>query len=150
MVTPTTGAGWRSWLLPPFTLFVFLVHPVLALLRPARQLQDPGTGWHLATGEIILATHGIPHQEIFSFTAAGKPWLQPYWLFDTTAAVLERSGGLPLYAVVCILLYACIPLVLYRRMVRMEVGPAGVADDLRRIRGPGLARARAASSGCGA
>ena len=119
-MTPPTP--WRRWLAPPFTLFVYLVHPVVALTRPARQLQDPGTGWHLATGETILRTHAIPHHEIFSFTAAGQPWLQPYWLFDAGAAALERFGGLPLYAAVCILLYACIPLVLYRRMLRMDVG----------------------------
>lgn len=112
------GAATR-WLAPPFAALVFLVHPVLSLLRPARQLWDPGIGWHLATGRYILATGSIPHQDVFSFTAADHPWIQYYWLFDTAAALLERLGGLPLYATVCMLIYAAVPLLLYRRMMRM-------------------------------
>ncbi len=107
------------WLLPPLTAFVFLLHPLISLLRPARQLQDPGTGWHLATGRWILATHTVPREDMFSFTAAGHPWINYYWLFDTAAALLERAGGLPLYATVCMLIYAGVPVLLYRRMVRM-------------------------------
>ena len=118
--TPTVSL--RRWVAPPLTAFVFLIHPVVALLRPARQLQDPGTGWHLTTGRYILDTHTIPSQDPFSFTAAGHPWINYYWIFDTAAAALERLGGLPLYATVCMLLYACIPMLLYRRMVRMGSG----------------------------
>ncbi len=109
----------RRWLAPPLSALVFLVHPALSLLRPAAQLQDPSTGWHLATGRLILATHGIPRQDPFSFTAAGHPWVASAWLFDTVGALLDRAGGLPLYATVCMLLYAFIPVLLYRRMVRM-------------------------------
>ena len=41
------------------------------------------------------------------------------WLFATAGAALERLGGLPLYATACMLLFACIPVLLYRRMVRL-------------------------------
>jgi hypothetical protein len=109
----------RRWLAPPLTAFIFLVHPIVTLLWPARQLQDPGTGWHLATGRWILATHTLPHHDVFSFTAAGQPWVTYYWLFEAIGAVIERIGGLPLYGTVCMLIYACIPVLLYRRMIRM-------------------------------
>ncbi len=112
----------RRWFAPPLTAFVFLVHPLVALLRPARQLADPGTGWHLATGRWMLEHHAIPHTDPFSFTAAGHPWINYYWIFDGAAALLERIGGLPLYATVCMLVYACVPVLLYRRMVRMGTG----------------------------
>ncbi len=121
---PDTARGLPAralhrWLAPPLVAFVFLVHPFVTLLRPARQLQDPGTGWHLATGRYILATHSLPHREFFSFTSAGHPWVTYYWLFEAAGAVLERIGGLPLYGTVCMLIYAFIPVLLYRRMLRM-------------------------------
>jgi hypothetical protein len=106
-------------LAPPLTAVVFLIHPMLSLLRPAAQLQDPGIGGHLATGRYILANHAVPAGDLFSFTAAGKPWMVHSWLFATVGAVLERLGGLPLYATVCMLLLACVPVVLYRRMIRL-------------------------------
>ncbi len=122
VTAPTSApnvAPLRRWLAPPLTALVFLVHPTLSLLRPARQLQDPGTGWHLATGRYMLDTRSIVQQDLFSFTASGQPWTNYFWIFDTAAAALERLGGLPLYATVCMLLYACIPVLLYRRMVRL-------------------------------
>jgi hypothetical protein len=109
----------RRWLAPPLTGLVFLIHPLVSLVHPARQLQDPGIGWHLATGRYILDTHAVPQTDVFSFTAAGHPWVNYYWIFDAGAAALERLGGLPLYATVCMLIYACIPMLIYRRMVRM-------------------------------
>src|SRR5262249_61264021 len=86
---------------------------------PAGQLQAPGTGWHLATGRYILATHSIPHHDIFSFTASGRPWVTYYWLFDTAGAWLERLGGLPLYTSACMVAYAFVPVMIYRRCLRV-------------------------------
>src|SRR5207247_486683 len=80
----------RRWLAPPFTAFVFLIHPLVALSRPGGLLQDPGTGWHLVTGRLILDTGSVPARELFSFTAAGHPWIDQSWLFDAGRAVLER------------------------------------------------------------
>src|SRR5262245_45715213 len=102
-------SGVRRWLALPFSVIVFLIHPLVCLIVPAGQLQDPGTGWHLATGRYILATHSIPHHDIFSFTASGRPWVTYYWLFDTAGAWLERLGGLPLYTSACMVAYAFVP-----------------------------------------
>jgi len=114
----------RRWLAPPFALFVFLIHPAIVLLRPAWQLGDPGIGWHLATGRYILATGSIPRHEIFSFTAAGHEWIPYYWLFETAGAFLVRLGGLPLYETACMLVYAFVPALVFRRMLRMGAGMA--------------------------
>jgi hypothetical protein len=113
------AAPFRRWLVPPLSAFVFLVHPILSFIRPAEQLQDPGTGWHLATGRYILTTRAIPHQDLFSFTAIGHAWIPYSWLFEVAGALLERLGGLPLFATACMLVVAFVPVLLYRRMVRM-------------------------------
>src|SRR5205814_8319262 len=78
---------------------------------------DPGIGWHLATGRYILATGSIPRHEIFSFTAAGHEWIPYYWLFEPAGAFLVRLGGLPLYETACMLVYAFVPALVFRRML---------------------------------
>ena len=58
---------------------------------------------------MILETGTIPRVDSFSFTAAGRPWIDYYWAFQATVASLERIGGLPLVSIVWILAYALIP-----------------------------------------
>ena len=81
-------------------------------------LDDPGVGWHLKTGEYILATHTIPQNDLFSFTMPGAPWTTYEWLFQVLAAWLAGIGGLPLLTATSTLVYAALPVLLYRKMVR--------------------------------
>jgi hypothetical protein len=115
--------GLRYWLAPQFTALFFLLHLVVTVLHPQDVLRDPGVGWHLATGKLILEGGTIPRQDPFSFTAAGRPWVDYYWLFQVVAAWLARIGGLPLYAAACVLVYAAVPALLYRRMGRAGANP---------------------------
>ena len=55
-------------------------------------LSDNSFFWHLRTGEYIL-DHGIPHHDVFSFTAAGTSWVAQSWLAEVTYGVLYRSFG---------------------------------------------------------
>ncbi len=112
----------RRWLAPPFTAFVFLIHPLVALCRPGGLLQDPGTGWHLVTGRLILETGSIPAHDLFSYTAAGHEWINLAWLFEAASALLVRTGGLPLFATACVLVYAFLPVLVFRRALRMGAG----------------------------
>lgn len=110
--------GLRAWMSPSFALLIFLVLPAMVLLRPDTMLTDPGIGWHLKTGEYILDTGAIPTHDIFSFTRPEEPWIAHEWLFDVLAALLTRLGGLPLLSAVSALVYASLPVLLYRKMVR--------------------------------
>jgi hypothetical protein len=55
-------------------------------------LSDNSFFWHLRTGEYIL-DHGIPHHDVFSFTAPGTRWVAQSWLAELTYGVLYRSIG---------------------------------------------------------
>src|SRR6188472_2782592 len=55
-------------------------------------LSDNSFFWHLRTGEYIL-DHGIPHHDVFSFTAPGARWVAQSWLAEVTYGVLDRSFG---------------------------------------------------------
>ena len=59
-----------------------------------RETVDPDLWWHLRTGEIILNS-GLPRQDPFSYTMAGRPWIAHEWLTDVVMALLHRAGGLP-------------------------------------------------------
>jgi hypothetical protein len=83
--------------LPSFTDFAFLM-PIVYLfgsMGGSRSLlNDCDTGWHIRTGEWILANHRIPYQDVFSFSKAGQPWFAWEWLSDVLLAKLNGLDGL--------------------------------------------------------
>jgi len=114
-------------------MLLFLMHPlVVALHAPSYPLQDPGTGWHLAIGHHLVETGVLPRQDLFSFTARGHDWVSNYWLFEVVSALLVDLGGLSLYTAVWVLVYALLPVLLFRRMLRLGAGllPALVLTQL--------------------
>src|SRR5207253_6065851 len=75
--------------------FLFPVIFVFIKLSGARTLLGDGdTGWHIRTGEWILAHGRVPDQDLFSFTRPGQPWFAWEWLWDVMFAGLHRYGGL--------------------------------------------------------
>lgn len=65
---------------------------LLVIVGSSQMFRDPGTFWHLLTGERILA-HGLPHEDWLSFTFAGRPWIAHQWLAELAMALLRRAGG---------------------------------------------------------
>jgi hypothetical protein len=59
-----------------------------------RLLGDAGIGWHIRTGQIIWATHAVPHVDPFSSTMAGQQWFAWEWLYDALAGGLHDIAGL--------------------------------------------------------
>ena len=52
--------------------------------------------WHLKAGEIIVTTRSIPRTDLFSFTAAGKPFILQNWLVEVIYYATYQAGGLAL------------------------------------------------------
>jgi tetratricopeptide (TPR) repeat protein len=50
---------------------------VYAFLAGFHTLQDVDLGWQLATGRWVMAHHHIFSTDVFSYTAAGQPWVYP-------------------------------------------------------------------------
>jgi tetratricopeptide (TPR) repeat protein len=48
-----------------------------AALAGWRTLSEFDLGWQMATGRWIVAHHQIPGTDVFSYTAAGRPWIYP-------------------------------------------------------------------------
>jgi hypothetical protein len=77
-----SGLGWT------FTVFFGVFGWAIGLAK----LSDNSFFWHLKTGEYIL-DHGIPHHDVFSYTAPGTKWVAQSWLAEVTYALLFRSMG---------------------------------------------------------
>lgn len=65
---------------------------------------DPGVGWHLATGQYILDAKTIPHTDPFLSLEPAKEWISDQWLADIALYLgFEVGGWKLLYAVFLII-----------------------------------------------
>ncbi len=76
----------------PNVVFFAATWLILGTAGSSQMFRDPGTFWHLLTGERILR-QGLPHEDWLTFTFAGKPWIAHQWLAECVMAALRRLGG---------------------------------------------------------
>jgi hypothetical protein len=65
------------------------------LFAGKRALVDGDTLWHIKFGDLILERGELITRDIFSHTAAGKPWTSHEWLAEVIMAAVHRLAGLP-------------------------------------------------------
>jgi len=75
-------------------IFVALLGALVFGPLSVRLLGDAGIGWHIRTGQQILATRSIPPVDLFSSTMTGHPWFTWEWLYDVVVGRLEATFGL--------------------------------------------------------
>ena len=112
--------GWSRWLLPSVGDVIFIALLGLLCFTPlsVRLLGDAGIGWHIRTGQEILATHAIPRADPFSSTMRGKPWFAWEWLYDILVGGLDRAAGLNAVVLLTALVIAGVFAWTFRLMVR--------------------------------
>lgn len=54
---------------------------------------DPDVWWHIKFGQVILATHRLPTNDIYSFSAGGWPWIDAEWAAEVLLAAAYRLDG---------------------------------------------------------
>jgi len=111
-------------LLPSLTDVAFLMPLAFVFLRMGGapgMLGDGDTGWHLRTGEWILANHRVPTQDMFSYTKAGQPWFAWEWLWDVAFGWLNLQWGMAA-VILASMLVICFTSVLLFRLVRRQCG----------------------------
>jgi hypothetical protein len=72
-------------------IFLAVLCTLIFTSLSVRLLGDAGIGWHIRTGQLILATHEIPRTDPFSSTMAGKPWFAWEWLYDVIVGGLNSA-----------------------------------------------------------
>src|SRR6266436_7226377 len=103
-------------------IFIFLFWSLLAGPLLNRPLADPDIGWHIRTGELILATHSLPLTDPFSSTMQGQPWFAWEWLYDILLGILHRACGLNGVVWLCALLVAAIFALLLSQLLQRGTG----------------------------
>ncbi|MEO8595248.1 MAG: hypothetical protein ABI759_18145 [Candidatus Solibacter sp.] len=102
-----TRSQFAVKLLPSLADFAFLM-PIAFLfgrMNGAKALLgDCDTGWHIRTGEWILANGWVPTHDIFSFSKPGARWYAWEWLSDIIFARITALGGLQLLVLCTILM----------------------------------------------
>lgn len=117
----------RSWLLLRPSL-ADLFFPVLLLAVFGRAsawralLADGDTGWHIRTGDFILATGTVPLHDLFSFSRLDQPWFAWEWLGDIVFALLHRWKGLEAVAAFSAVLLSLSAVLLLRWILRRGAG----------------------------
>ena len=94
--TGKKGPAWVRLAMPSVADLIFVAILVTLVFTPLsmRLLGDAGIGWHIRTGQQIVATHAIPRVDSFSSTMAGKPWFAWEWGYDLVVGQLEAALGL--------------------------------------------------------
>ncbi|HVW85176.1 MAG TPA: hypothetical protein VHB50_10870, partial [Bryobacteraceae bacterium] len=115
--------------LPSLTDVAFLMPLffIFAKLNGARTLLGDGdTGWHVRTGEWILAHHQVPRTDLFSFSRPGAPWFAWEWLWDVAFAMLHQRWGMAAVVAASVMVI-CLTTALLFRLVRRKCGNGLVA-----------------------
>lgn len=87
----------KSWLAPDLSAVAALAALLYCLVpfQGYRQLfRDSDSGWHIRTGETILATGALPHTDPYSFSRPAAPWVAWEWASDALMGAAHRVGGL--------------------------------------------------------
>jgi len=115
MRTQSAPLFLKLW--PSFGDLAFLA-PIALLfghMNGARTLlSDCDTGWHIRTGEWIMAHHAVPVRDIFSYSKPGDPWYAWEWLSDVVFAWLNGHGGLRWVVLFSVLLLSLTFTLLFR------------------------------------
>jgi hypothetical protein len=107
--------------MPCLTDIVFLLPAVFLFskLHGTKTLfADGDTGWHIRTGEWILAHGQVPMRDLFSYTKAGQPWFAWEWVWDILFALIHRAAGLAGVGFVTVFLLGAIAVLLYKLVLK--------------------------------
>jgi hypothetical protein len=86
----------RAWLVPDVALlisFVTLIYCLVLFDGTQKLFRDSDTGWHIRTGEAMLAGKGLPRVDSWSFVRSGQPWFAWEWGADVLMGAAHLAGG---------------------------------------------------------
>mgnify|MGYP000926544523 CR=1 FL=1 len=69
--------------------------------------------WQMKAGELIWETNSVPGVDVFSFTAAGKPWHDHEWLANVVYYGAWRTGGFDFLSVLSFAVGLCLVASIY-------------------------------------
>jgi hypothetical protein len=103
--------------LPALGVFLLLIHLGWVLVDPDKPLSDPGTGWHLKMGQLLVSEGRLHETDPISYTLPHQPWINYQWLTHVVMGLLQKLGGLPLVTAAWAVLFGWLPLWMHRRQI---------------------------------
>jgi len=92
------GPGLRGWIrrgtsfLAVLTLALIGMQFVFTMILP--DLNDPDVWWHMRNAQYLVQHRHILNRDMYSFTAAGQPWINTEWLSEIPFYLSYRFFGL--------------------------------------------------------
>jgi hypothetical protein len=88
--------GSLSWLrmILSFPAMLALLLMTVASAMAWGSMADPDIWWHLRNAEALLKYHQFIRHDMYSFTAAGHPWINSEWLSEIPYYLAWRAWGL--------------------------------------------------------
>ncbi|MFI5460698.1 MAG: tetratricopeptide repeat protein [Isosphaerales bacterium] len=86
-------SGRTSWVTRAADGCLIVLFLMLTFLLGAFPLKDTDIYWHLRTGDLIRQTGHVPRADIFTFSNAGRPWIDLHWLFQIAVSWVHERGG---------------------------------------------------------
>jgi hypothetical protein len=96
-------------------LLEFLV-PILVFIILTRTPQDADMWWHLRAGQVMWQSKTILLTDKFSYTRAGQPWVNAFWISEIIFYLLYNLGGYFSLTLLVALTGAVTFYLLFRRM----------------------------------
>lgn len=136
----TTGLVAPGAALPRAHRALLALGFVLIALLATRQVGSVDAGFHLRTGEHILAGNGWPRTDPFTFTVNDHAYIDTSWGYDVVVALLQRAFGAPGLSLFHAALVLAIFATLYRTARLQPVDPTtlvvlfvagGLASEMR-------------------
>ncbi len=72
---------------------------IVILCVIVRRGGDPDIFWHIVTGQWMVDHRQVVSQDLFTFTVAGKQWIDPEYTTEIIAYLLFKVGGLTLVSI---------------------------------------------------
>ncbi|HSQ58738.1 MAG TPA: hypothetical protein VLM40_23655, partial [Gemmata sp.] len=123
------------WIAPGAVVFVVLWLALMVIGRSG-MFRDPGTFWHITTGEIILK-EGFIRYDPYTFSFAGSWWVPFQWLGEVGMALAHRVSGFDTELLAAVTILAGTFAFLTVRLLRTGLHPIVVAA----VMGLGMAAA---------
>jgi len=103
----------------PVMLLVALTGAVFLFGAFRNTIADTDIWWHLRNADYLLHTGSLPRSDMFSFTVAGKPWMNSEWLAELPFLFAWRWMGMRgIFLITVVLMQAIMAGVLYLGWLR--------------------------------
>jgi hypothetical protein len=77
-----------------FTVMMTAILITVVFIMARGGMGDPDIWWHLRNAEYLINFHQLPRFDLYSFTAAGHPWINHEWLSEIPFYLVWRAWGL--------------------------------------------------------